>query len=103
MATIDRGKYDSTSDEVLVFKFPSEELKLGSQLIVNQSQEAVFVKGGEVFDIFPPGTHPLSTGTLPLLSKLVNLPFGKQTPFTAEVWFVSRTVKRDLRWGTKSP
>ena len=56
MATLDRVKYDSTSDEVLVFKFPSEDLKLGSQLIVNQSQEAVFVKGGEVCDLFRPGT-----------------------------------------------
>jgi len=103
MATIDRIKYDSTSDEILVFKFPSEELKLGSQLVVNQSQEAVFVKGGKVCDVFPPGTHTLSTGNLPLLSKLVNMPFGQQTPFTAEVWFVSKTVKRDLRWGTKAP
>jgi hypothetical protein len=95
---IDRVKYDSTSDEVLVFKFPGEELKLGSQLIVNQSQEAVFVKGGEACDVFPPGTHTLATGNLPLLSKVVDLPFGRQTPFSAEVWFVSKTVKRDLRW-----
>jgi membrane protease subunit (stomatin/prohibitin family) len=103
MATIDRVKFDSSSDETLVAKFASEELRLGSQLIVNQSQEAVFVKGGEACDVFPPGTHTLSTGNLPLLSKVVDLPFGRQTPFTAEVWFVSKTVKRDLRWGTKAP
>jgi len=103
MATIDRVKYDSTSDEVLVFKFPSEELKLGSQLIVNQSQEALFLKGGEVCDLFGPGTHTLSAANLPLLNKLVNLPFGGKTPFSAEVWFINKTVKRDLKWGTQAP
>ena len=103
MPTIDRIKYDATSDEVLVFKFPSEEIKLGSQLIVNQSQEALFLKGGEVCDLFAPGTHTLSTANLPLLNKLVNLPFGGKTPFSAEVWFVNKTVKRDLKWGTQAP
>ena len=48
MALIDRIKFDAPSDDILVWKFPSEELKLGSQLIVNQSQEALFLKGGEV-------------------------------------------------------
>ena len=103
MALIDRIKYDSTSDEVLVFKFTSEELKLGSQLVVNQSQEALFLKGGEVCDLFGPGTHTLSAANLPLLNKLVNLPFGGKTPFSAEVWFINKTVKRDLKWGTQAP
>ncbi len=103
MALIDRIKHDSTSDEVLVFKFPSEELKLGSQLVVNQSQEALFLKGGEVCDLFSPGTHTLSAANLPILNKLVNLPFGGKTPFSAEVWFVNKTVKRDLKWGTQAP
>ena len=88
---------------MLVWKYQSEELRLGSQLIVNQAQEAVFVKGGQVADVFGPGTHTLSTGNLPLLNRLIDLPFGGETPFTAEVWFVNKTVKRDLRWGTKSP
>jgi membrane protease subunit (stomatin/prohibitin family) len=103
MALVDRIKFDSPSDTILVWKFPSEELHLGSQLIVNQSQEAVFVKGGEVFDVFGPGTHTLATGNLPLLSAVVDFPFGGKTPFSAEVWYVNKTVKRDLRWGTTSP
>lgn len=103
MAIIDRIKFDSPSDDVLVWKFPSEELRLGSQLIVNQSQEALFVKGGQVLDLFGPGTHTLSTDNIPILGKLVNLPFGGETPFTAEVWYINKTVKRDLKWGTKSP
>jgi membrane protease subunit (stomatin/prohibitin family) len=103
MAIIDRVKYDSTSDEVLVFKFPSEKLTLGGQLIVNQSQEALFLKGGQVCDLFGPGRYTLTSANLPLLNKLVNLPFGGKTPFAAEVWFINKTVKRDLKWGTPSP
>jgi len=103
MEVLDRIKFDSPSDAVLVWKHPSEQLKFGSQLIVNQSQEALFVKGGQALDVFGPGTHTLSTGNIPLLNKLINFPFGGKTPFTAEVWFVNKTVKRDMKWGTKAP
>ncbi len=103
MPLVDRVKYDAPTDDVLVWKFPSEELHLGTQLVVNQSQEALFVKGGQVLDVFGPGTHTLSTGNLPLLDKLINFPFGGKTPFTAEVWYVNKIVKRDLKWGTKGP
>jgi membrane protease subunit (stomatin/prohibitin family) len=103
MAIIDRVKYDARTDTVLVWKFPGEELRLGTQLVVNQSQEVVFVKGGQVADVFGPGTHTLSTGNLPILRKLINLPFGGKTPFTAEVWYVNKIIKRGLKWGTKGP
>lgn len=103
MAVVDRIKFDAPSEDVLVWRYPGEQLRLGSQLVVSQSQEAVFVKRGEALDVFGPGTHTLSTGNLPLLHRLVNLPFGGDTPFTAEVWFVNKTVKRDLKWGTKTP
>lgn len=103
MAIIDRIRFDAPSEEMLVWRYPGDQLKLGSQLVVNQSQEAVFVKGGEALDVFGPGTHTLSTGNLPLLHRRVNLSFGEDTPFTAEVWFVNKTVKRDLKWGTKAP
>ena len=56
MALIDRIEFDAPADDVLVWKFPHEDLKLGSQLIVNQSQEALFLKGSEVFDLFGLGT-----------------------------------------------
>lgn len=103
MAIIDRIRFDAPSEEMLVWRYPGEQLRLGSQLVVNQSQEAVFVKKGEALDVFGPGTHTLSTGNLPLLHRLVNLSFGGDTSFTAEVWFVNKTVKRDLKWGTKAP
>ena len=103
MAIIDRIKFDAPSNDILIWKFPSEEIRIGSQLIVNQSQEAIFVKGGQALDIFGPGTHTLTTGNIPLIRKLINLPFGGDTPFTAEVWYVNKTVKRDLAWGTRTP
>lgn len=103
MALIDRIKYDSPSDDAIVWKFPSDGIRLGAQLIVNESQEAVFFKGGKALDTFGPGTHTLSSGNLPFLRKLVNLPFGGETPFSAEVWYVNKTVKRDMKWGTKGP
>lgn len=102
MALIDRIKYDGPEGQApwLVYKFPSEDLVVGSQLIVNKSQEAVFFKGGNALDVFGPGTHTLATANLPLLNKLVNLPFGGKTPFTAEVYFINKAVKLDMTWGT---
>jgi membrane protease subunit (stomatin/prohibitin family) len=99
---IDRIKYDGDPNE-LVWKFPYDNLSIGAQLIVNESQEAIFYKGGQALDTFGPGTHTLSASNIPLLQKLVNLPFGGKTPFTAEVWYINKTVKRDLKWGTKDP
>lgn len=103
MALIDRIKYDASSDDAIVWKYPSEQIRYGAQLIVNESQEAVFFKGGKALDVFGPGTHTLTTGNLPLVSALLNLPFGGDTPFSAEVWYVNKTVKRDLKWGTSGP
>jgi len=99
---IDRIKYDGKPDE-LVWKFPYENLSLGAQLIVNQSQEAVFIKSGAVADILGAGTHTLSANNIPILQKLVNIPFGDRSPFTAEVWYVNKTIRRSLKFGTPRP
>ncbi|MDR2753176.1 MAG: SPFH domain-containing protein [Oscillospiraceae bacterium] len=105
MAIINRIKYDGNADgsSWLVHKYPSESFVLGSQLIVNQGQEALFLKGGAALDLFSAGTHTLATGNLPLLNKLVNLPFGGKTPFAAEVYYVNKTARLDLGWGTSNP
>lgn len=105
MAIIDRIKYDGdpSGAQWLIYKCPSEQFVLGSQLIVNQGQEALFFKGGEALDLFGPGTHTLSTGNLPILNKLVNLPFGGKTPFTAEIYFINKTADLDMKWGTSTP
>jgi len=76
---------------------------LGSQLIVQSTQEAIFRKNGQNVDFFEAGSHTLSTNNLPILNSLVKLPFGGKTPFAAEIWFLNKTPKRDLKWGTTSP
>ncbi len=105
MALIDRIKYDGYEDgsSWLIHKCPSEEFVLGSQLIVNQGQEALFFKGGAALDLFGPGTHTLKSGNLPLLNKLVKLPFGGKTPFSAEIYYVNKTSRLDMNWGTANP
>ena len=104
MALIDRIKTPPEwTPDVLVWKWPSDQLTLGAQLIVNESQEAIFFKGGKALDLFGPGTHTLSSGNIPLLQKLINLPFGGQTPFSAEVYFINKTVSFAQDWGTKTP
>jgi len=103
MAVLEVVKLDVMSDDFIVQKYDSEkqwELRLGSQLVVNEGQEAIFVKGGVALDIFTAGTHTLVSQNIPLLSRLLKLPYGGTTPFTTEVWFVNKTVKRNLRWGT---
>lgn len=104
MAIIDVLKYDGPND-VLVWKWRSasnrkrtEELRLGTQLVVNQSQIAVFIKGGQIADIFAPGTHTLSSKNLPILTSIISLPFGRQSPFKAEVYFINKSVVLDCRF-----
>lgn len=105
MAIIDVLKYDGPTD-VLIWKWRpeaggkrEEELRLGTQLVVNESQEAIFYKGGKALDIFGPGTHTLKTKNLPLISKIVGLGFGGDSPFKAEVYFVNKAVAMDTKWG----
>lgn len=99
---IDIIQYNGEADD-LVWKFPYNNLSIGAQLIVNKSQEAIFVKGGAVCDVFGEGTHTLSSKNLPLLDKIINLPFGGNTPFVAEVWFVNKVIRRGLKFGTQNP
>lgn len=102
MALIDVVKC-TMGPKQLVSKFPSEDLRLGTQLVVYPGQVAFFVKGGQVFDTFESGTYTLSTSNIPLLHKIVNIPFGGQSPFQAEVWFVNMVVLLDSKWGTATP
>ena len=99
---IDVIKYNGEPDDI-IWKFPYENISTAAQLVVNQSQEAIFIKGGAICDIFGPGTKTLSANNIPILQKLINLPFGGKTPFTAEVWYVNKTIRRNLKFGTPTP
>lgn len=102
MAIVEVVKYNGAPN-VFAWKYPSEELGTWTQLIVNESQEALLFKGGKALDVFPSGRHTLDTANIPILNKIVNLPFGGRSPFTAEVWYVNKLFKLDIKWGTASP
>lgn len=89
--------------EALVWKYPKENMNSGSQLVVGPAQTAVFVKEGRICDLFESGTYTLDTNNLPILSALVNLPFGGRSPFTAEVFYVNQRSILDIKWGTQVP
>ena len=102
MAIIDVIKYNGAPG-TFVWKYPNEELGTWTQLIVNESQEAILFKGGKACDVFQGGRHTLDTANIPILNNIVNLPFGGRSPFTAEVWFVNKLVNLDIKWGTPTP
>lgn len=102
MALIDVVKCEMDG-KLLCEKFPSDDLRLGTQLVVYNAQTAFFVKGGVVCDEFTAGTYTIKTKNIPLLNKIINLPFGSKSPFQAEVWFVNHISKLDMKWGTPQP
>lgn len=105
MRILDRIKFDGplNNEAWIIYKVKEEGIVWGSQLVVGPGQIAIFVKGGEVLDIFSPGTYTLKSGNLPLLNRLVNLPFDNKTPFAAEIIFINTTANMALKWGTSSP
>ena len=102
MALIDVVKCDIVDGE-FCHKFPSDDLRIGTQLVVYPSQTAFFVKGGAICDEFTSGTYTIKTENIPLLNKVVNIPFGGDSPFKADVWFINGISKLDLPWGTPQP
>ncbi len=89
-------------NSVFVWKHPIEDFNMGSQLLVHESQEAIFFMNGQALDLFGPGRHTLETENLPILKQLYKVPTGSQTPFHAEVYFINKTVSMGMKWGTDS-
>jgi membrane protease subunit (stomatin/prohibitin family) len=84
------------SEKIYAYKFPHDNLATYTQLLVHESQEAVFFSKGKLLGKFGPGKHTLSTENLPLLRDLFGIPFGGKNPFTAQVWFVNKTEPYNL-------
>ena len=101
MSVIDVIKYEG-DNQTFVWKHPSEDFNTASQLIVHESQEAIFFLNGQALDCFGPGRYTLETQNLPLVNKVVNLPSGGESPFHAEVYFVNLTEQMGIAWGTNS-
>lgn len=102
---IDIIEWVDDSRHTLVWRFPRyhNQIKNGAQLIVRPGQVAVFVHRGELADVFEPGHYTLTTDNLPILSTLAGWKYGFDSPFKAEVYFVSTRQITDLKWGTPNP
>lgn len=94
-------KYEG-DNSTFIWKHPDEDFNIGSQLIVHESQEAVFFLDGQALDLFGPGRYTLHTQNIPLLGKVVNIATGGQSPFHCEVYFINKTEQMGIKWGTDS-
>ncbi len=94
-------KYEG-DNKTFVWKYPIEDFNTGSQLIVHQSQEAVFFQNGKMLDMFGPGRHTLRTENLPIITSLMNLATGGRNAFHCELYFINKTEQMAIPWGTDS-
>ncbi len=93
------------TENTMVYRFPvqGKEIKMGAKLTVRESQMAVFINEGKAADVFQPGLYTLSTENLPVITKLNSWPYGFNSPFKAEVYFVNTKQFTDQKWGTENP
>lgn len=94
-------KYEG-DNETFVYKHPCEDFNTTSQLIVHESQEAIFFANGQALDLFEAGRYTLKTENIPLLRRVLSLPTGGKTPFHCEVYFINKTHQMAIKWGTDS-
>ncbi len=92
-------KYEG-DNTTLVWKHPIEDFNMGSQLIVHESQEALFFRNGQALDLFSAGRYTLETQELPILNNIFKLPTGQDGTFHSEVYFINQTVQMGIKWGT---
>jgi membrane protease subunit (stomatin/prohibitin family) len=102
---IDIIEWTDDSANTMIWRFPryQNEIKNGAQLIVRESQQAIFVNEGKIADVFNPGRYVLETKNLPILATLLGWKYGFNSPFKAEVYFVNTKNFTDQKWGTKNP
>ncbi len=104
---IDVIEWVDSSNDTIIWKFPRKngdhEIKNNAKLTVRESQQAVFLNEGVLADVFKPGMHTLQTQNMPILATLKGWKYGFDSPFKADVYFVSTKQFIDQKWGTKNP
>ena len=102
---IDIIEWTDDSRDTLSFRFPDEdkEIKNGAQLIVRESQAVQFVYLGQYGDLFGPGKHSLTTDNIPILSRLKGWKYGFESPFKADVYYLTTRLFTGNKWGTSNP
>ena len=94
-------KYEGDNG-TFIWKHPCEDFNSMTQLIVHESQEAIFFMNGQALDLFGPGRYTLETQNIPLIGKVLNRATGDKTPFHCEVYFINKTEQMSIKWGTDS-
>ena len=94
-------KYEG-DNTTFIWKHPCEDFNSLTQLIVHESQEAIFMMNGQALDLFGPGRYTLETQNIPLIGKALNVPTGGETPFHCEIYFINKTEQMAIKWGTDS-
>lgn len=101
MAIVDVIRYEG-DNKTFVWKYPKTDFNTGAELIVHESQQAIFMANGEVLDVFDAGKHILETGNLPGIKRVMALSTGGKIAFHAELYFVNLTEQMAIKWGTDS-
>lgn len=94
-------KYEG-DNSTFIWKYPSEDFNSLTQLIVHETQEAIFFMNGQALDLFGPGRYTLETQNIPKIGKILNRATGDKTPFHCEVYFINKTEQMAIKWGTDS-
>lgn len=94
-------KYEG-DNTTFIWKHPCEDFNSLTQLVVHESQEAIFMMNGQALDLFGPGRYTLETQNIPLIGKTLNVTTGGETPFHCEVYFINKTEQMAIKWGTDS-
>jgi len=90
-----------SSNDYLIWKYPNREIEVGSQVIVNESEEALLFENGQLIEILHAGRHEIESGNIPGMDGIIRRSIGNNSPIKIDVWFVSKVVSTDYKWGVQ--
>ena len=89
------------SNDYLIWKYPNREIEVGSQVIVNESEEALLFENGQLIEILDAGRHVIESGNIPGMDGIIRRSIGNNSPIKIDIWFVSKVVSTDYKWGVQ--